>query len=439
MWIRSGWGERSGWERSDLMNTLYDNLPQYLLISIVLVIVSIFVYIKLAFPFWNVQPVYHVYDFWRCLYSRPFRIYRDFHPKVKTKFCQPEMVDIVPFVDATDEQKKAFVNLIQCYSVGSEDAMCFFHLENLDAYFSGHVYGSYLSFYKEIYYTNREGEPVKGERPRGCISSRSGELVVRGHKENIYYIDFMTIDRNMTKSEKIYRELFETHIYKVGFVGWKTGSYDGKDIRVWLFRRSGVLLRGIVPTVRFVTREFEIPNNPKFFVRGDFPEDVVLVDIHGGNMRKMTDTLENIRARFSFFGITDEANLIGLIKAGVLYVYVLERLGDILAMYFFRDTRVQIEYELKNEKEMKGSILEVVAAVNIGVSTELFRGGFLKSVGSLVKKNSIYRRLRVDNLTDSGLLDWKEWYLVGEESGAYYVFNLIVPFSSSGSGVFLLF
>lgn len=417
---------------------LYDNLPIYILIGLILITVSIFVYIKLAFPFWNIQPVYHVYDFWRCLYSRPFRIYRDFHPKVRSKFCQPDVVDIIPYVDATDEDKKAFVNLVQCFSVRSEDTMCFFHLENLDAYFSGHLYGSYLSFYREVYFTKGvNNELIKGEKPRGCISSRSGRLIARGHKESIYYIDFMTIDRNMTKMDKMFRELFETHTYKIGFMGWKTGN-SSNDIRVWLFRRSGVLLDGIVPTVRFLTREYEIPNNPRFYKRDNLAEDVILVDIHRGNIQKMTDVLEAVQGKYSVFGITDETNLVGLIKSGVMNVYVLERRGTILAIYFFRDTRIQFEYETSNT-EMKGSILELVASANIACSIDIFRMGFLDAVGSLIKKNSVYRRLRIDNLTDNGMLDCKEWYLVGQEHGAYYLFNLVVPFSSSGSECFILF
>jgi hypothetical protein len=337
-------------------------------------------------------------------------------------------------VDATDDQKKAFVNLIQCYSVGSEDVLCFFHLDNLESYFSGHSYGSYLSFYNETYYTKGNGadnEIIRGDKPIGCISSRSGTLVARGHKESIYYIDFMTIDRNMASVEKIYREMFETHIYKIGFVGWKSQG-ESAAIRVWVFRRIGVILDGIVPCLRFQCREYEIPNNPSFFI-GKYPEHVVLVDIHGGNLSKMTDTLDMIRDRFSVYGITDEANLVGLIQSGILYVYALERLGDVLALYFFRDTRCQLD------GGAKGSILELVAAVYIGGSVDLFHEGFLGAVGAIVKKNYIYRRLRVDGIADAGLIDWRQWYLVAEVPGAYYTYNLVVPGNHSLRQVCMIF
>ena len=402
---------------------LYDNLPIYLLIFLVFFFVSIFVYIKLAFPFWNIQPVYHVYDFWRCLYSRPFRIYKSFHPKIKTKYCHPEKVDIIPFVDASLEDKKAFVNLIQCYSVPNENAMCMFHLENLEAYMSGHIYGSYLSFYKDVHFIAKDGEIVKGTKPRGCVGSRSGVLIIMGHKENIYWLDPMITDRE--SGSGVYRELFETHIYKIGFLGWK--MLDTDPICVWIFKRSGVLLDGILPFVRFSNRVYEIPNNPGFF-NTTYPEHVVLVDCHKGNMRKLIDGLEIVRGKYGVFGMMDMPCLEGLILKGVFRVYILERKGDLLGLYLFRDTRIVMENI--------GSVVELAGCVWLGGSIELFRAGFLDAVSRLDGP----RLLKTDNLTDSGLLDWTAWFLLEKESGAYYAWNLVIPISSSSIGsVFLLF
>jgi len=286
---------------------LYDNLPIYLLIFLVLFILSIFVYIKLAFPFWNVQPVYHIYDFWRVLYSRPFRIYPGFHPRVRTKYCRPDVIDVIPYADASIDQKKAFVNLVQCYSSTDEAIMCMFHLENLEAYMTGHIYGSYLSFYKDILYTTREGQVLQEEKPRGCIASRSGELVVGGHKEAVYWIDYLVCKNADVKMQ---RELFDTHIYGVALEQWSHLVVE--PVFVWLFRRVGELLSGVVPLYRFVRREYEIPNNPGF-MKVVYPEHVVLVEITGANLRKMTDTMEEVRGRFSIWGMMVRGCLIGLI------------------------------------------------------------------------------------------------------------------------------
>ena len=432
---------------------LYDNLPVYILIGIILITISIFVYIKLAFPFWNVQPVYHVYDFWRCLYSRPFRIYPRFHAGVKTRFCKGDVVDIVPYVDASVDQKKAFVNLVQCYSSMDEGIMCMFHLDNLDAYMNGHMYGSYLSFYKpkryalgdgslyekDILFTRVDGEILKEEKPRGCVASRSGELVVRGHKEVVYWMDYLVVSTGVAKSDiaKVQRELFETHVYKIGLIQWK--ELVETAVGVWLFRRVGELLSGVVPLVRFFRREYEIPNNPGFFTVS-YPYHVVLVEISGANIRKLTDGIERCKGRFGVWGLMDEGCLVGLIKAGVIKVYLLERKGSTLAMYFFRDMRMVIEGpERSNDKGSAGAVLELSGSIYVEGDLGLFRRGFLGSLGEIMKKSPVYRRLCVDDISDNGELDFGEWYCLASTMGAYYTWNLVAPIVSLSSGSFILF
>lgn len=443
---------------------LYDNLPIYILMGLILIIISIFVYIKLAFPFWNVQPVYHVYDFWRCLYSRPFRIYPRFHAGVKTRFCKADVVDVVPYVDATMDQKKAFVNLVQCYSLADEGVICMFHLDNLDAYMNGHMYGSYLSFYKPKRYAlgdgslyapeggiyngkdicykrkdvNGEEHIVCEEKPRGCVASRSGELVVRGHKEVVYWMDSLVVASGIVKNDvaKIQRELFETHVYKVGLIQWKEGVEEA--IRVWLFRRIGSLLSGVVPLVRFYRREYEIPNNPGFF-KGGYPEHVVLVEISSANLRKMTDGLERCRGRFEVWGMMDEGCLVGLIRAGVIKVYILERKGDVLAMYFFRDLRMVVEGSSGDSSGSGGAVLELAGSIYLEGGVGLFRRGFLGSLGEIVKKSPVYRRLCVDDISENGVLDFVDWYCLGEIQGAYYTWNLVAATGSSVTNSFMLF
>jgi hypothetical protein len=397
---------------------IYENLHIYLLIFIIVLILTIFIYIKLVFPFWNIQPVYHNYDFWRYTYSQPFKIYPTFHPSIRTRFCKPDIVSIIPFSDATENDKKAFVNLVQCFNVSNENAMCMFNLENMEQYFGGHMYGSYISFYKDILYklNDSDGCVIKLDNPIGCISSRSGILYIKGKEENVYYIDFMTVSRNCDWL-KIQRELFDTHIYKIGFMGWK--DIYNNPIRSWIFKRVGNLLKGIVPLVSFKIKEYEIPDNDAFY-KENYPEHVLLVEINQKNIRKMVDGLENIKNNFDIFSMTDISNFVELIKKGVIYVYILERKGEVLAIYIFKDTRIIIEDE--------GSIIELMGSVLIHGSIDMFRYGFLGSLNNIKKRNSIFTRIRSDDLTHSNMLDWSKWYCIDEIYASYYSWNLVIPF-----------
>ena len=59
--------------------TIYDNLHIYLFLFLILLVFSIFVYIKLSFPFWNNQPVYHSYDFGD-IYIKTHLLYKGVFP-----------------------------------------------------------------------------------------------------------------------------------------------------------------------------------------------------------------------------------------------------------------------------------------------------------------------------------------------------------------------
>jgi hypothetical protein len=339
-------------------------------------------------------------------------------------------VEIVPFADATTDQKKAFVNLLQCYSLKSEDTMYMFHLDNLEAYLGGHMFSSYISFYKTPLYKSLDkpvGDVVISDQPVGCISSRSGELFVSNMKEPIYYIDHLVIQRDRD-NRGISRNLFETHIYKTNLISKM--ELLTEPIMVYLFRRDKELLSGIVPLVRFNVATYVLPNNETFYSQTRLPEHVLLVDIHAGNTDVLIDFLGSYRGQFAVCAMTDIANLIGLIRSGIVYAYVLKRFDEILAVYVFRDTRIR--------DEESGSVLEFIGSINL--HRGLLYNGFLHALGSIVKKHSVFKMLRVDGLSDNGKIPWDEFYKTDEWTAAYYLYNFVVPGSPvSSAGSLILF
>ena len=406
----------------------YENLPIYILITIILIIISIFVYIKIAFPFWNIQPVYHSYDFWRALYRQPFIIQKRFLIKNTNKYHHLKNVEIVPFVDATDLQKREFVNLLQCFLLPSENAVFVFNIENLETYFGGHMFSSYISFYKEEY----------SDQPNACISSRSGELYIKGyneyHNDNmgipINYIDFLCIKRD-EQTKKISRTLLQTHIYKQQLIDSYEGTkYVGSQIiMVSVFRRETELLVGIVPLTRFKTVYYDMPNinnqNQK-----QMPEHVLLIEINAANMDTMIDFLDNYKSRFECFLRTDIANLIGMIKSGILYVYCLKRMDDIYGVYIFRDTRTSYDG--------LGGVLQLVGSINNCSSHLIFINGFVNSILEIIKKVPVYKVLMIDEISDNIILMNMKMRIINSHWSAYYLYNMVSNIRQC-SQVFVLF
>ena len=404
----------------------YENLPIYLLITVILVLISIFVYIKLSFPFWNIQPVYHSYDFWRALYSRPFIVHNKEYMcrcayKNTNKYYDMKQVEIVPFVDANDSQKQAFVNLLQCYLLPSENSVFVFNAENLEAYFGGHMFSSFLSFYKrnDIGLTD-----IQSNHPIACISSRSGELYIRDYtdiiRHPIYYIDFLCVKRE-EDVKKISRTLLQTHIYKqqlIDDIESKT-HIGSQSILISLIRREKELLTGIVPLLRFQTIYFEIPKINNKMVLSDH---VILVHINHSNIDLFIDFLEGSQSRFECFLRTDVANLIGMIKSEILYVYCLKRMDDILSVYIFRDTRMSYD-DL-------GGVLQLVGTIHNSSSLPLFINGFLNSIFEILQKIPVYKVLMVDEIGDNILLmKTVVSRMIQSHWTAYYLYNMVVPYS----------
>jgi hypothetical protein len=398
----------------------YENLPIYLLILVILVLISIFVYIKLSFPFWNIQPVYHSYDFWRALYSRPFLIHNRFLIKATNKYHDLKQVKIVPFVDASESQKQAVVNLLQCFLLPSENAVFVFNLENLETYLGGHMFSSYLSLYARSGIEHNRSGIDNNNTAIACISSRSGELSIRGYKAPIYYIDFLCVKRE-EDFKKISRTLLQTHIYKQQFLDeMESKTHVGSQmVLVSLFRREKELLTGIVPLTRFQTVYYEIPQINKKMPLSDH---VILITIDHSNMDIFIDFLEGSQTKFECFLRTDIANLIGMIKSGILYVYCLKRMDDILSVYIFRDTRMSYDG--------LGGILQLVCTIHNSSSLPLFINGFINSVFEIIRTIPVYKVLMVDEIGDNTLITNSiGGRIIQRHLTAYYLYNMVVPYS----------
>jgi hypothetical protein len=338
-------------------------------------------------------------------------------------------VKIIPFVDATDGEKQAFVNLLQCFLLPSENAVFVFNLENLETYLGGHMFSSYLSLY------DRSGiEPSKIENnrnPIACISSRSGELYIMGYKGPIYYIDFLCVKRE-EDFKKISRTLLQTHIYKQQLIDeMETKTHLGSQmVLVSLFRREKELLTGIVPLTRFQTVYYEIPQINK---KMELSDHVILIHIDHTNVNSFIDFLESSQSRFECFLRTDIANLIGMIKSGTLYVYCLKRKEDILSVYIFRATRMSYAG--------LGGILQLVCTIHNSSSLPLFINGFINSVFEVIRTIPVYKVLMVDEIGDSTLItNHIGGRIIQRHLTAYYLYNMVVPYSPLRSiGCFILF
>lgn len=405
-----------------------NHLPLYIFLFSLLLFIIIYAYIKITYPFWNTQPVFHSYDFWRYWTSTPFLIQSKY--PVKTKYCNFKNIKTIDYLETTDSQKKEFVDLLQCYYIPDEFALYVFNLENLEHYMTGHSYTSYVSFFCEDYYTTKSISPLiltddsvidTVKKPTGCISSRSIEFTISNHpKMTCYFLDFICVKRE--KQEKhLSRNLIQTHEFRQRSLTLEKANYDSenKPILVSMFKKEGDLCKGIVPLVEYTTKIWKIQNE----ILQKLPEHFVLIEIGKENIELLMDFVEMSQSKYECFGMAEFTNLRGLIQNRLIIVYCIQRAKDIYSAYFFRDSRTQYEN--------KGALLVLCGSIHNSNSEHMFYMGFLHSIRNILKQMPIFQMLMIENISHNTILYHKysqtNPYSFGENSAAYYLYNYVVP------------
>ena len=405
--------------------TLYENFHIYCFLFFLCILIGIFASIKLRYPFWNIQPVYHTYDFWRGFWREPFFIYKK---AVSTKFVDLNTIDTMTYEDCIDDQKKAVINLLQCYYLPSENTNFMFHLENLESYMRSHISPSYISLYNRISYISNDTSNIESiKESLGCISSRSGYLIIGNWRTPIYYIDYIALHR---ESPLLYwRKLLQTHIYRQHlFTPEILGS---------LLKKEGNPYDGIVPFIQSSSTIYEIStllyeNKTEIALQEHF----ILIDFHKGNIDILFDFLESSQSAFAVICQTDKPSLLRLIENKILFVYGIKKVDDIFAIYIFRDMRT-----LTEEKGSPKGILQLSGSIINSSSTDLFYRGFQHSFRSIIKKMPVFGILVIENISHNMFLyDRIRGPSIDTSEMSYYLYNIVYSGSPfSGFQCFVIF
>lgn len=430
------------------INYNIEHLPLHLLILSIFLIIIIFAYIKLTYPFWSTQPVYHTYDFWRSWYSEPFLI-ESGYPN-KTRFYNSKKIKTMDYLDLSDSNKKQAVDIIQSYSIPDESAIHMFHLGNLDTYMTGQSYPSYVSFYfEDIFITLPRSltmEPLITDqtiidivqKPIGCITSRAVELYMNNNKNTVYFLDFITVNREKSSINlNISRELIQTHEYnqrKKNIDIYMTEK-EKPPIQISLFKKETTLSEGIIPLVSYKSTMVFITNQGL----RKLPPHYILVKIHSRNIQILMDFIEISKTQFQCFGIPEVSNISGLIHAGLLKVFIIQKGKEIYAAYFFRDSRTQFDgagISNYNFSKTDGALLILCGSIRNTNSKDLFYMGFLQSLRMILRETDIFKILLIEGISQN--IEIMERYIqldkinnnqqiIGENPSAYYLYNYVIP------------
>jgi hypothetical protein len=405
---------------------------QYILYAFTFSFIVVYVYIKLTYPFWNNQPVFHTYDYWRYFYSVPFVVYK--HRPVKTKFCDFQQIKTTAYLDAGEEQTDNIKDLLQCYYFDTDRILHTIQSNDINAYLTGHSEPAYISVYNEPTYQIVDLssiEIISSTKPFGCITSRPMHLFYRPTLNEsvytrmpVYYIDFLCVHRDKNKEKerkKINRALLQTHEYNQ--------CMQNPSIVVSLIKKEIDLIEGVIPLVEYKTYTFYLRNIhfPKL------PPHFELIQINSENYDILFDFLHlkqklefdtNMVGLLDIMMIPDIGNITSLIKQSLLFVYCLRKEKDIYGIYFIKDVKMQYD-------DIEGNTLQCIGSVNQMVnSSRLFYLGFLHGLHQIIHKNPEYKMLLLEDIGHNTILlnFWRRKHTpVFVNKTAYYLYNFIYP------------
>ena len=334
------------------------DIISYILFFVVFVILIFYIYIKLKFGFWVMQPVFHIYDIFYIIW--PPGIINHSLPK-KNKYTNFKNIETIVYEKATDLQLNKIVNFIKLNYLQNKDNIFNPKLENITPYFHSHNSLSFLSFYNEEnnLIDLKKGTMIEESKIVGIMTSRPVHIIINNGDTNstfdAYYVDYLCVDKSYRK-KGIAPQIIQTHHYNQ--------SHLNKNICVSLFKREDELT-GIVPLCVYSTYGFSVNNwnKPK-----DLHSSYKLIEINSQNFYSLFDFITNNKNYFDIFIHTEVTNIIHLIKTNNIYVYAILCDNEIICAYFFRKTCVFIEKNIE--------VLSCFASINNCSDNSVFIQGF---------------------------------------------------------------
>ena len=292
------------------------------LFFIILIYLALYAYIKVTYQFWSYQPVFHVYNIYYWLFP-PGII--DKYPPEKNKFVN--LHSVVTYDDLQDEHYSNALQIIQNNYHRTKKSVYNPNIDSFKPYFIGNYDKCLFSFYQQnIILTENNDTLIPDVNNIAFISSRPLRATIDNNNLNLYYVDYLCVDKKHRKSG-IAPELIQTHVYN----SWRKTN----NCVVHLFKREADLT-GIVPITIYYNYLFEITKwkqpkkkQPTFNV----------FEINSGNLSLLYDlTKKHLSNLFSISILPEYSNILELITTKNIIVYCLTVNSTVVGFYFFRKT-----------------------------------------------------------------------------------------------------
>jgi hypothetical protein len=361
----------------------------YILGVIILCIILFFVYIRLKYKFWALQPVFHFYDLYYWVIN--VGIIRKELPE-KNRYVNLKKITTKTFEGIDERRLKQLVLLIRLNYLRNGENKYAPKRENIVPYFVGHNAKTYWSYFTEpdLLIDNKTGKTIEETLIVAVITSRPLHVKINNKRKDaifdVYYVDYLCVNKGWRK-KNIAPQMIQTHEYNQ--------SHNNRKICVSLFKREEELT-GIIPLTVYKTYCFNMANwgQPEqldariTLLSGDKQNIYYLYTLIN---EPIINTMNN---KWDITIYPEISNLMELVSTKNLFIKMLVIDGNIEAAYIFRKTCTFIE----KDKE----IISCIASINgPTLSRDKFINGFKMALWSIIKEHRNFGYLVIEDISDN--------------------------------------
>ena len=355
----------------------------YILCFGILIIFLIYIYVRIKYGFWVLQPVFHIYDF-GYMFNPPGIIQHSLPEK--NKYTNFKDIDTIVFSELTSIQKTRFTNLIKTNYLQNKYNIFSPQTENIIPYFIGHNDKSFITFfYKDEYILDtKKGTMITDRQIVGAMTSRPLNIIIKNTKEQqfrAYYVDYLCVDK-LYRKKGIAPQIIQTHHHNQ--------RHLNKNIVVSLFKREDELT-GIVPLCVYSTYGFSVDN---WIKPNALSGEYKLLEINNTNFRFVYDFMRANNSMFDIIINADISNILELIKTKNIFVYAVLCDENIICCYFYRKSCVQIDKGLE--------VLSCFASI-CNCDENIFIQGFKISFWKIAAEN-FFGFCAIENLSNNNII-----------------------------------
>ena len=358
----------------------------YIVGFFILCIILFFMYIRIKYKFWALQPVFHFYDIYYWFVN--VGIIRHELPE-KNRYTNFKQIQTYDFDSVKNQLIKEFTILIKLNYLRNKDNTFSPKEDNIIPYFIGHNAKTFWTFFwePELLLDSKTNTTIKENKLIGVITARPLHVKIKTNNNyidfDVYYIDYLCVNKNWRK-KNIAPQLIQTHEYNQ--------CHQNQKICVSLFKREEELT-GIIPLTVYKTYCYNMRN-------WDTPSilnaKITLLTGDKQNMYYLYNFINETKDKWDIIIYPEMSNIMELVSTKNLFVKMLVVNGNIEAVYIFRKTCIYIE----KEKE----IISCIASMNgKELSNTEFIQGFKVSLWSILKdiNNTKFKYLAIEDISDN--------------------------------------